>query len=118
MTTRTSEDRLFTLTLDLSDIQAARPAAALDRLPLRDLDGIVLSLADAKQIDASALAFLVRLHSHLATHGKRLLLSEVPAPVREQLERIGLLGAVEELREPRLGLQPVRLRAVADARWS
>lgn len=51
-----------------------------------------LSLAAVNAIDASGVALLVRLGSHLASCGGRLSLTDVREPLMQELRRIGLAG--------------------------
>jgi anti-anti-sigma regulatory factor len=71
----------------------------LRRLPWERIQSLTLSLRGIDQIDASGIAALVRLHSQLATSGRRLRLCHVSAPVAADLERVDLTSVLEVLDE-------------------
>ncbi len=75
---------------DLVERNALRFADSLQRIPFQRFDRIVLSLAGVRNIDASGLAVLVRLYSHLMSKKKDLVLTGITLPVLGILNQIGL----------------------------
>jgi anti-anti-sigma factor len=67
------------------------------RLPLADLaaaKSVLVSMENVRHMDQAGLAMLVRLYSQLRVRGSELLLVDVPGPVLQTLERVGLAGLV------------------------
>jgi anti-anti-sigma factor len=96
-----SESREVVLSIkeDLVEHNALRFADYLKRIPFQRFDRIVLSLAGVRSIDATGIAVLVRLYSHLMSKKKALVLTGITLPVLTLLHQIGLT----EVMTPSLG---------------
>ncbi len=60
------------------------------RMPLHKANCLVLSMGQVHEIDASGITSLVRVHTHLARMGAKLVLENVDDLLTERLEREGL----------------------------
>lgn len=78
----------FSIPCDLVGTAALSLAPSLSSL-IRP-EQVVFSMAAVRAIDASGVALLVRVRSHLARVGGQLSLTELSEPVLRELRRIGL----------------------------
>ena len=88
---------------DLVEQNAVRFADYIKRIPFQRFDRIVLSLAGVEHIDASGIAVLVRLYSHLMNKNKNLVLIGITLPVLELLRQIGLDEVMSPTLSPEIG---------------
>lgn len=95
---------------DLTGRRALSLAQELARIPIAEIDALILTLAEVKTIDASGLAVLVRLYSHLMRSKKFLVLKEFSPEVEGILRRVGLESVLVEAEEPSALRDPARHR--------
>jgi sulfate permease, SulP family len=67
----------------------------INALP-KSLRTVILNLAPVSMIDVTAVDVLAQLHASSARHGRRLVLAGVRDPVRDTLERAGLIRIIGE----------------------
>jgi len=67
----------------------------INALP-KSLQTVILNLAPVSMIDVTAVDVLAQLHASSAKHGRRLVLAGVRDPVRDTLERAGLIRIIGE----------------------
>jgi anti-anti-sigma factor len=87
---------LLPVTIDdeLSGQRALLFAVSLSKLPLNEVDGLVLHLHESSHLDVSGIAIIVRIYSTLQSRGKVLYLVGVSEAVSRALSRLGLDGLV------------------------
>ena len=69
-------------------------AKALMRQAPGSLHSVIFNLAPVDLIDVTAVEVLSQLHASSVKHGRRMALAEVRDPVRDTLERAGLLSVI------------------------
>lgn len=96
---------LLPITIDdeLSGSVALRFAERLSRLPLEDVDGLVLHFNEESHLDVSGIAVIVRVYSKLRERKKVLYLYGVSVAVARALARLGL---ADVLNVPQSGKRP------------
>ncbi len=67
----------------------------INALP-RSLQTVILNLAPVSMIDVTAVDVLSQLHASSVKHGRRLVLAGVRDPVRDTLQRAGMISALGE----------------------
>ncbi len=86
-------------------------ARAVAELPLDAVSSVTLSLRWVGELDASGVASLVRVFSHLAVSGRDLHLEDVAPHIEHRLNQIGLGELVLPTAVENRGAEPAR-------RWS
>jgi anti-anti-sigma factor len=75
---------------DLHGAQALELARELNHFPIHAMDRMVLRMNKVQHLDATGLAILVRLFSHLSARGKHLELDCLTPSIRHFLDQHGL----------------------------
>lgn len=82
--------RTFVRPDELTGEAALQLAARIASRPLSRVRGVYLSLANARSVDATGVAVLVRLYSQLESAGKEFGLLDVPPEIDDDLREFGL----------------------------
>ena len=95
-----AESHFYKIPHDLSGQTALVLSEELNSMPVHRIGAMILSLENVKSIDATGLAILVRLYSHMSALGKKLFLADVPRTIQKSLEQLGLDRVFHHLEVP------------------
>ena len=88
--------RIYSLIVNrpLAGKDAMKLCGDLSVLPYHEIDGLELSLKHVERIDATGVAVLVRIYSHLMRTGRSFVVIDVPQRVMRVLTVSGLDGVI------------------------
>ena len=94
------ENHFYRIPHDLSGQTALVISEELSNMPVHRMGTMILSLENVKSIDATGLAILVRLYSHMSSLGKKMFLTDVPQSIKKSMTQLGLDRVLSYLEIP------------------